>query len=219
MKNDDVQSALAGCALLSCLGEENLADISAVSELRKFVGGEDISVYTNGRLAVVVDGRANVMSRDGERNTLIRVLGKWDVFGVAGLFSRATEVSRVIATVRTSVLFIPSNKILEAISKNSEFAKRYITFLENRIVFLNRRISAFTAGSCERRLATFLRSVSSEESFELSGIPFSSLARQLDMGRASFYRALETLEAEGAVLRGQKSIFVLSRSLLKEKYN
>lgn len=218
MKNEHILPALKRSALFANLEDTFAEELAVSSKILHFGGGEDISEQSQGSLCLIANGRANVLSTNDEKNVLIRVLAEGDVFGVAGLFSGATEVSRVVTQCRTRILCIPAKKILDALVKYPDFAKSYITFLERRIVFLNRRISAFTAGSCERRLATFLNSVSSDESYEISGIPFSSLARQLDMGRASFYRALDALESDGVIHRGQKSIYVVSRSELKKKY-
>jgi CRP-like cAMP-binding protein len=160
-----------------------------------------------------------VLSNDAESNTLLRVLSVGDVFGVAGLLSGYTDISRIIVkSGKLSVISIPKEEILSLISDDPGFARKYVSLLEQKIVFLNRRILAFTAGTCERRLATFLNSVSSEEQFEVGPIAFSSLAMQLNMGRASFYRALDAFEKDGLIRRETKTLYVLSRSKLKEKY-
>ncbi len=211
-------SALAASSLFSHLSEAEGKRLSEHALLSSFSQSDDISDKSMGMLSLIVSGRANVFSHDGKRETLLRIMSPGDVFGVAGLFTGVSEVSRIIASTKGSIARIPKDEILELLSENREFAESYIVFLERRIVFLNRRISAFTAGSSERRLATFLASVSQEESYEVRGIPFSSLAKQLDMGRASFYRALETLSADGSITHSKKLISVSSRTDLLKKY-
>lgn len=195
--------------------EEKLI-ISSSSDVT-FPSGEDISAFTSGRLCVVTIGRADVFSSDNGRSTLLRMIREWDIFGVAGLFSGSEPVSRIVTRAKTRILLIPKESIISLMSRNENFARDYISFLEKRISFLNQRISAFTAGSCERKLALFLCNLSEEESFSIE-VSFSSLARQLDMGRASFYRALGILEDDGLVSGNEKKITVLSRNALRSKY-
>lgn len=195
--------------------EENIL-ISSSSSMT-FPSGEDISAATSGKLCLITSGRADVFSSDNGRNTLLRIMREWDVFGVAGLFTSSEPISRIVTRAKTSILLISKENIIMLMSKNESFARDYISFLEEKISFLNQRISAFTAGSCERKLALFLCNLSEEESFSIE-ISFSSLARQLDMGRASFYRALGILEGERLVSGNEKKITVLSRNALKAKY-
>lgn len=219
MEPYEISERIGNVKLFSALSnEEREALISPPSKIASFEEGYDISKSTNGVIAVLLAGRAEVFSKDEGRHTLIRVLSEGDVFGVAGLFSGAEKVSRIITTTRSSLLLIPKESIISAVQSNQSFAIAYFSFLERRIAFLNQRIAAFTAGKSERKLAIFLCSLSDEEAFEISGIPFSSLAKQLDIGRASLYRAIATLEEDGLIRAGAKSIDVLSRSSLRNKY-
>ena len=219
MNKEYVQSVLKSCVLFSELSDASVTRLSEEATAFTCLSGDDITSYAKDSLIVIASGSANVFSKDVGSNTLLRILSDGDVFGIAGLLSGYSGISRIIAkSNRLTALSFPKERILSLITEDRDFAKKYISLLEKKIVFLNRRINAFTAGTCERTLATFLCSVSSEEQFEVGPIAFSNLAMQLNMGRASFYRALETFEQQSIVRRGQKTIFVISRSLLKEKY-
>lgn len=217
MQPKDISSKMPCAKIFGSLSPEQTERIESASEIYTLSSGEDAEKKTRGSIAVLLKGRANVYSADESRKTLIRILGEGDVFGVAGLFSQSEDVSRVVARAGTQILLIPKSEIVSLISANEKFASDYISFLEKRIAFLNNRISSFTAGSCERKLALFLYSVSSEESFSFN-VSFSSLAKQLDMGRASFYRALAILEEADLAIGNEKTISVKSRSALKAKY-
>lgn len=219
MNEDYIKKAIKSCMLFSELENSLITMLAERAGVLTFDSGCDITEYARSSLMVIADGSANVFSGEAEGNTLLRILTQGDVFGIAGLISGYIEVSRIVVkSNRLCALSIPKEIVLKIISNDAEFAKKYIAVLEKKIVFLNRRITAFTAGTCERRLATFLCAVSGEEQFEAGPIAFSSLAKQLNMGRASFYRALEAFERDGIIRRGQKTIFVLSRSQLKEKH-
>ncbi len=218
MKKSVYFEELKNSVLFEGTEEALLREITDASDCRQYTSGEEISFESSGCVSLILKGQANVFSADGERETLLRILGEGDIFGVAGLFTGEDEVSRIITGTKTSVLRIPKDSILRLMQSDKSFLERYVSFLERRIVFLNRRISAFTAGSAERRIATFLSTVSHEETFELRGIPFASLAKQLDMGRASFYRALDILGEDGVITHGQKCICVISRTELVKRY-
>ena len=217
MQPNEIVTKAPASKIFGSLSEAQRDGLISASATLSFMGGEEASERIHGCIAVVLRGGAEVYSADGGRKTLIRLLGEGDLFGVAGLFSGSENISRIITKSRTQLLMIPKTKIASLLSENSTFASDYVSFLERRIAFLNNRIYAFTAGSCERKLALFLCSISGEESFSLS-ISFSSLAKQLDMGRASFYRALGILEEAGLVSGYEKQITVHSRSALKAKY-
>lgn len=219
MNEDLIKKAVKSCILFSELDEDHVSLICDNAKTLIFDSGCDITEHARSSLIVIASGSANVFSKENESNTLLRILSTGDVFGIAGLVGGYTKISRIVVkSGRLYALSIPREIILSIISADNRFAQKYIAVLEKKIVFLNRRIASFTAGTCEKRLATFLCSVSGEEQFEAGPIAFSSLAKQLNMGRASFYRALDTLERDGVIRRGSKTIQVISRSLLKEKH-
>ena len=218
MEVKEIAERILNTKLFASLTESQALKLASASDARAFGSGNEISVCTHGCISLVLRGGAEVFSADGSRKTLLRIIREGDVFGVAGLFSGNRSVSRIIAKSRTLILLIPKDMVAALFSENPSFASDYVSFLEKRIAFLNNRISSFTAGSCERKLALFLISVSEEETFSLN-ISFASLARQLDMGRASFYRALGILEQANLIIGNDKNITVISRSTLKEKYS
>lgn len=68
------------------------------------------------------------------------------MFGAAALFGKDSGyVSTVISKTASDVLFVSESKVKELITSDSQVALAYISFLSDRIRFLNRKISAFTA--------------------------------------------------------------------------
>lgn len=92
----------------------------------------------------------------------------------------------------------------------------YLSFLSDRIDYLNKKITYITAGSAERKLATFFASFEKAE-FELP-VSFSSLSDMLDIGRASLYRALDKLVSDGCIERDGNDIKIINKALMLEKY-
>lgn len=176
--------------------------------VKSFKSGEKIfSPQTSERrLGFILLGEASVYSAYENTNVLLRSLGVGDTFGISTLFGENDRfVSTIIAKKTSSVIFFTPSTIEKLLGENKEFRKNYIIFLSQRICFLNQKISCFTAGSPEKRLAVFLCSQKSEQSFSLS-INANALSEMLNVGRASLYRAFDKLISEGFIIKNGKNI-------------
>ena len=98
------------------------------------------------------------------------------------------------------------------LEQDKSFLYHYLGFLSGRICYLNRKIRYLTAGSAERRLALYLSSFQ-KDTVELDA-SLSSLSELLDIGRASLYRAFDSLQSDGIITRDGDRITVLSRDAL-----
>lgn len=179
----------------------------------QYTAGETVRAPDGGcGILLMTDGRAAVYSADSDRDVLLRVLGRGGITGVANLFSDAPLASRIVALTGCTVLFLPESALRTLFASDSSIMYGYIAFLSERIRFLNRKIVTLTAGSAERRLAVFLDTIAPEDggTFVIP-ISMSALAGYLDLGRASLYRAFDTLCADGFVMREGKTIRLLHR--------
>jgi len=105
------------------------------------------------------------------------------------------------------------------LQKDRAFRMNYIRFLSERICFLNTKIACFTAGSPERKLASFLLSGCPDGSDRYSLIiNANSLSEMLNVGRASLYRAFEKMEADGLITKDGKQITVPDKNILKQHF-
>ncbi len=167
-------------------------------------------------LGLVLSGSVLVSSPSGSRNLVMRELGPGDVFGVAGLFTEeAGYVTTLTAKSPCRILFISQELLRRAMAENFTLAENYIRFLSGRLRFLNRKISGLAAGTAEETLAVYLSGSGNK-----ANIPsYTRLAEELGLGRASLYRALDSLEKSGYIKRAGHVIHVLSPESLKEMIN
>ena len=172
------------------------------------------------KLGFVLSGTASVFSADENNNVLLRILEAGDSFGVANLFSRQEHfVSFIIAKKTCKILFLSHGFIANLLQEDPTFRMNYIHFLSDRICFLNDKISCFTAGTPERKLAFFLLSSGKDEIEQYSlSTNANSLSEMLNVGRASLYRAFETLERENLIQRNGKQITVLDKNALRKRF-
>ena len=176
---------------------------------------------TEKKLIVILSGEASVYTADESRSMLLRRLGEGKTVGVANLFSDESFVSRIIADKKCETAEISASDFKQLLESDSAILHNYISFLSNKICYLNKKIVTLTAGSAERRLAVFLDSHASEtgsDSFILP-VPMNSLAEMLNLGRASLYRAADKLEADGFITRDGKNITLVSKEQMLTKYN
>ena len=193
--------------------------------LRSFGAGEVIfsPERDEKKLTVFISGEAEVYSTDENRAVILRTLGEGSIVGVANLFSTERYVSRVIATKKCDTVEISADNYGKILEHSGKAMYNYISFLSNRIRYLNKKIVCLTAGSSERRLAYYLDSALSEKeergNFESTvTVQMNTLCEMLNLGRASLYRAADKLCDEGFISRSGKTFTVIDRRGMIEKY-
>lgn len=224
--------------ILEMLGEASLfreADKELIASvlsdgmnIRSYSAGEEIVPHEKyeKNLVIILEGIASVFSLDTERSVLLRTLTRGDIFGVAELFGDGDiSISRVEAKNKCKVLFLPESKMRQLLEEDKRIMYNYLDFLCCRIRFLNRRIACFTAGTAERRLAFYLDSLACdcekhEEPAKVTPeVSMGALALMLDIGRASLYRAIDTLTADGFIEKDGKSFLLRDRDKMLKNYN
>ncbi len=181
-----------------------------------FSSGEPIPFRVNncGRVGIVLSGSVKVYSSQ-DKKTLLNLLTGGSLFGVSSLYSQASADTFLFPHGETSVLFI-DEKDLDPLWEDRNVRGALVAFLAGRIRFLSKKIASFTAPSAEKSLARFLVQNADSEGCVSGFRSYASLARSLNLGRASLYRALEKLESDGLIDREGKRIRILSLSHLAE---
>lgn len=178
-----------------------------------FPAGEEVRLCRDGRARVgfLLEGKATVSSRGAALNRLTA----GSVFGVAQLYGTQNRFpTAVTAKTRCRALFLDEAQ-LDLFLSDPRFARDLVAFLTDRIRFLNRKIAAFTAPDATVRLA-FALEVRSAGGDRVSVSSYSHLARELDLGRASLYRALDALERDGAIEKQGKTVRIADRIKLQK---
>ena len=165
------------------------------------------------RVGLILRGRAVVNSPSGKERVILKTHGAGNMFGVANLYASDPPPSIITAAEPTDVLFIDGEAFCALIENDKSAMRAYLSFLSGKIIYLNKEISTFTAGSAEKKLAFFLCENQVDGRVVLN-VPMSRLADMLGLGRASLYRALESLESEGFVRREDKTIFINDKNRL-----
>ena len=86
-------------------------------------------------------------------------------------------------------------------------------FLSRKIIYLNKKLATLTAGSAEKKLAAYISEHQIDGVFTATSL--SELANILQMGRASLYRAIDSMTENGIIKKSGKQ-FIIS-DLIKLK--
>lgn len=171
---------------------------------------------TSHTAGIFLSGDAVVTTADDSKNALLRFFEKGDLFGIANLFTNQDYVSSIRAKKKCRVFFFTEAAICELLETDRTFLYNYLGFLSGRICYLNHKIRYLTAGSTERRLALYLSSFKTD-TIELDA-SLSSLSELLDIGRASLYRAFDTLIADGYIEKQGRTIRLLAPEAMIQDY-
>ena len=101
------------------------------------------------------------------------------------------------------------------IEKNHIISLNVIGFLTERITFLNDRIAAFSGVSVEEKLVNYilgLRKRYGSDEFEFNK---KRSAEAISCGRASLYRAMDSLANAGYVSFDNKKVYILDQQGLE----
>ena len=175
--------------------------------LKAYEGGQTLTEA--GSLGILVSGSLRLERRLGEdRRLFLRGLEEGDCFGLLTVFS-GRPAGDLILTARgpAEAVLIPAEVLRWSLRRNTGIAENYIGALTDLGWFLSDSIGALAAGSVRERLLRHLRGRCG-----VAGtltVSMTDLARQLGLGRASLYRAMDALEEEGVLERSGKQITLI----------
>lgn len=173
------------------------------------------TIYTPRRfrrcLGVLFSGRVRV----SKEALVVSTLGEGDVFGAAAIFTDSEDYATTLTALSDcSLLLLPQEGVARLLCESPDFAENYVRYLSGRIQFLSGRLDAVSAGTAERKLAQYL--LSSADGEGRVTMSATQLSARIGVGRATLYRAFETLERDGTIAREGKSIRILCLEKLQD---
>lgn len=216
--NDKIIPSLTMCDLFSSVSQDSLKKVLSndASFFAEYKNGQLIfssEKYTEA-IGFIVSGGAKVVKKGS--SLMIKRLYQNDIFGFQSLFTgQAYEINEVYAVCDTLVFYITKSAVVALTQLEKNFQLDFIRILSKEVNFLNKKLCSLTGGSAESRLADFfLTSFGDYKTFSLD-ISMSQLAFSLDIGRASLYRALDSLIESSAVEKEGKLLRLKDREKLE----
>lgn len=171
----------------------------------------DIFDYRNS-LGIMLTGRIEVTKPTSSR-FIMSTLTKGSLFGPANLYDEESDyVSVLTALTECRIVFFPRALLETLMHEDYAVAENYIRFLTGRLRFLNEKIQGLVSESADAALAQYLlanvTSLNGRPLVHPSG-SISFLAEELNIGRASLYRAFDSLENAGLIQKNGKEIEII----------
>ena len=200
------KDVICSCPLLKGMSESDIAALPMIisGEVMTCPGG---AVLDSAFLYIVLKGsiRIEKQSSDG-RYIPLKIAQTGAAVNAASVLSSHRELSRLTSVGQSIFLKVNEQSLRCSLKEGGVFSINYTEFLTDRICFLNDKIASFTGYSAESRLTLYLQEHRSGDTVELP--PLKSLADFLGVGRASLYRALDSMESEGTIKRDGHLIYV-----------
>lgn len=214
MQNTNVMTLLKSTPLFAGADEKRLSDLLSASVLRDYIKGERVS-GKDPALYVVTRGSVCVYRTESGQRVIINTINEGGVFGAAQLFCKDPAFSYTKAACACTCLQIPGTEITKLLETDPIFTLNYVSFLSDRIRFLNTKIASFTAGSGEKTLAAYLLSASEDRASVKIDRNMSSLSQFLNISRPTLYRAFTSLQNQGIIEKAGKEVRIISKEKLK----
>ena len=171
-------------------------------------------------LCVILHGSAQVMGGTKAKPVILNTLPKGRVFGMASLFGEKCGSTEVIAKENCTYAIISQECVEKLLGIDVGFAKNYIKFLSEKIRFLNKKIAFFTSENAEKKVAGYLLSLpyDDKEKCVILDIKMAKLAQNLDIGRASLYRAFDSLTEQCLIEKTNNTVKINNYDEFKKIY-
>lgn len=161
-------------------------------------------------LGLIVSGKATAAA-DNQSCVPIKNFSAGMCFGAAALFGNGDKyVSTVTAASDCEILFLSEEYLTDLFTEYPRTAVNYITFLSDRIRFLNSKLSVFSCHGAESTVLKYLSAAADSDGFADIPQNMTLLSKMLGLGRATLYRSLDSLESRGFIKRENYKIKVIN---------
>ena len=168
-----------------------------------------------GRLGILLSGEI-LVSSPGEKSAVLNHLKPGNLFGISAFFGSKGAKTELVTKKECLVLFIREDRA-EPLWQNTKIRKNLISFLTDRICFLSQKIATFTEGNAKGALSRYLLEHCDETGICHISPSYAALSKELNLGRASLYRAIDELTEENIIKKDKKRIWLLNKNLLENK--
>lgn len=141
-----------------------------------------------------------------DTGAVLNVITEGGMFGVSTLYAGNLEAGTELTAISdTEIVFFAEEDFALLLSRNFTLLKNYLAIVSKKICFLNGKVGTLASQTAESRILHHIL----QNGGTLKVSSMTELANMLSMGRASLYRALNQLEAEGKIKRDGKTVTLL----------
>ncbi len=167
-------------------------------------------------LGFLLKGTVSVLRNVGHGGMRMSELQAGDLFGAAALYTDAEEyVTEIVCRKPSRILYVPEALWTMILMSDSSVMTAYLRYLGGRLRYLNDRLDALSQDSMEDRLMLYLGTKAQDGVYRADR--YSHLAEELCVGRATLYRAIDSLCADGRIRKDGNTIYLNDAYKLEEK--
>ena len=198
-------SALSGHTLTQLVQSDNV-------QLKEFAVGQQVFPCRSVKDAVCILISGECRGLSGKR--IVSVSSEGAVFGEELLYAEGQTDIKVEASEVCRALFVSCDAVDMLVEASSDFARSYIALLSRKLV--ESRSRAGTGDRAQAVLAEYLLSRPRNAKGEVS-LPqdMLRLARQLDLGKAALFSAIDAINASGAIAFGGNAVCIKDEEKLR----
>ncbi len=152
-------------------------------------------------IGFIIEGNASATS-DNPQGLFKKSFTAGNVFGAAAIFGhQGAYISKIVAETKATVLFIDEATLLKIFNLFPQASLNYISFLSDKIRFLNQKLNMISCTNAEDTVYKYL--IDNMDSDNTVNLPVSMtlLAKMLGLGRATLYRSFDALTEKGKIKR------------------
>ena len=212
---EHLKTILKDSFLFSRLSSESLEIILQKYKFKtlEYKRGEVIlSDENNGEnLYFVLDGECEILRRKADGQSIsLNVLKTGESFGILAVFGTLEQFpTEVVARKYARVIQIEKKQVMRLVRRYPRISMNVINFLAQRVAFLNEKIATFSSDSITEKLARFILNEMKTEGNSDFIFNLKKCSEIIHAGRASVYRAIDSLSTLGIIKYENKKITVL----------
>lgn len=172
-----------------------------------FDKGDRVSDSLNGIPCVGIVASGELEVSPSGRRTTVSTLKAGDVFGICNILAGEDMPTSLVCKKHATVAYITKDDFVGLLRRDPEFAIRYATLCNEKILFLARRVAFGDLSSSEEKLRVFLARNAQNGKVTVSSK--EDLARRLGISHAALFRGLHKLQKSGKITVEDTVITVL----------
>ena len=207
---------LKNCKLFKNIQDSDIAYMfSKIGYKIKEFGQNEIilSEYNKAKyLVIVFDGIVELQKvlSSGEI-ILIKILGKYQTFGEASLFSNIESFPvKAVSKTKSKVILIKKQEMIKLFSFNEKVIINLLEIISSRTIMLKSRLELISESSIRKKISSYLLNEINKKETNIVYLSFSKtkLASLLNIQRPSLSRELKRMKEAGLLSYDRKKITI-----------
>ena len=214
MNNKNLETFISELFMFKELSDTQIQEIlkNCEFEICEFEAEEKIYSPNDfkSKVGFVMNGECSVEKEKADGTSIpLNRLSVGEPFGILAVFSKNERFPTVVKSIkRSKIVFLSKETVISLAKDYPEISLAIISFMSDRIEFLNKKIATFSADSVEEKFAFYIINEARRSDTLSFPLNLSKTAKILNAGRASVYRAIDALQKLSLIKFENKKIYI-----------